>query len=152
MSDTIFSILIDMAEKERGQQSRRLADAISRLNSAKEQLAMLEKYCADYSNQRARRAADGTSSDGYRNFATFIAKLDAALAQQRRDVFMWETRCEEISVEQSNAHRRKRSFETIRDKRELDARVNESRQEQKSNDEFAMQKHTKREGGQRRFN
>ncbi len=150
MADTIFSILIDMAEKERGQQSRRLADAVSRLNSAKEQLAMLEKYCADYSNQRAKRAADGTSSDGFRNFATFVAKLDGALAQQRRDVAMWETRCEEISIEQSNAHRRMRSFETIRDKRELDARMNESRLEQKSNDEFAMQKHARQGNEQRR--
>ncbi len=144
MSDTIFSILVDMAEKERGQQSKRLADTMTRLRGAQEQLAMLEKYCADYAEQRAKRAAGGTSSDGYRNFATFIAKLDAALNHQRRDVAMWETRCEEIRVEQSNAHRKMRSFETLRDKRAEEARMDEAKRAQKADDEFASRSHARR--------
>lgn len=143
MSDTIFSILVDMAEKERGQQSKRLADATLRLQSAREQLNMLEKYCADYANQRVARATAGTSTDGYRNFATFMAKLDAALSQQRRDVLLWESRCQEIRLEQSNAYRKMRSFETLRDKRADQARQEEEKKLQKSADAFASRSHAR---------
>jgi flagellar protein FliJ len=137
MSDTIFSILIDMAERERDQQTKRLADATTRLQAAKDQLVMLEKYRDDYDVRRAERAQQGTSTDGYKNFQTFMAKLNGAVNQQKRDVDMWQGRVDAIRSEQSNSMRKVRSFETLRDKRELEARSLAAKRQQKLDDEFA---------------
>jgi flagellar protein FliJ len=147
MADTLFSILIDMAERERDQQSKRLAEATARCQAAKDQLAMLEQYRADYEKRRVERAAKGTTTDGYRNFETFIAKLNAAVNQQKRDLEMWQRRCDDIRAEQHNALRKVRSFETLKTKREHEARLLAARQEQALDDEFAMRAYMSRGQG-----
>lgn len=144
MADTIFTILIDLAERERDQQSKRLAEAMTRYQAAKEQLAMLEKHRADYEADRQKRAAKGTTTDGYRNFVTFIAKLNAAVNQQKRDVEMWHKRCDDIRAEQHIALRKIRSFETLKTKREEEANLIQARREQALDDEFAMRQHANR--------
>jgi flagellar protein FliJ len=146
MSETIFSILIDMAERERDQQTKRLVDMTARWQSAKDQLVMLEKYRADYEIRRQDRAQLGTTTDGYRNFETFMAKLNGAVNQQMRDVEMWKKRCDDIRAEQSNSLRKVRSFETLRDKREEEARALQTRREQQMDDEFASRSHATRTG------
>jgi flagellar FliJ protein len=137
MTDTIFSLLIDLAEKERTANGKRLAEANARLNAARAQLSMLEQYRSDYAIKQQKNAAGGTTGDSYRNYTMFMSKLDSAIVHQQKELAVWQARVEELNAANQQAHRKVRSFETLRDQRAHAARIMEMRAMQKNDDEMA---------------
>lgn len=63
--------------------ARRLAGAQQRLADAGRRLAELERYREEYQQSFGARARSGLQARGLREFQTFIARLDEAIAQQR---------------------------------------------------------------------
>jgi flagellar FliJ protein len=121
MSDTIFSLLVDLAERERNTTSKRLADANAGVTAARAQLDMLDRYRADYL-QRLGNRKTGSGAETLRNFNAFILKLDSAISQQQRELAAWEQRCREIIDAERAAQRKLLSFETLRDRKSEEAR------------------------------
>jgi flagellar protein FliJ len=136
MSDTIFSLLVDLAEKERLAVSRPLAEANAKLAAAKEQLHLLQSYHRDYQMRMVNPGRSATDGQSMRNFNAFVMKLDTALKQQEREVAACESRCQRIQEADQKAHRKLRSFESLRDRRAEEAKAFERQRMQKQNDEF----------------
>jgi flagellar FliJ protein len=121
MSSTIFSLLVDLAERERNTTSKRLADANTRLIAARAQLDMLNQYRVDYL-QRLGNRKTGAGAETLRNFNAFILKLDMAIVQQQRELADCEKRCREIVEVERAAQRKLLSFETLRDRKSEEVR------------------------------
>ena len=139
MTDTIFSILVDMAERERDQQQKRIADAEAHLRSAEAQLAMLTQYRDDYRLKQVKTHTQGAAGDRFRDLGVFMEKLEIALDQQRREVTAWRVRCEELRSEHHAAHNKVRKFETLRDARAVEARTLMQRRYARLDDQLASQ-------------
>jgi flagellar FliJ protein len=123
MSDTIFSLLVDLAERERNTTSKRLADANAAVTAARAQLDMLERYLADYQSRHGNGKTSASGAETLRNFNAFILKLEAAIDQQRRELSACEQRCREVIDAERAAQRKLLSFETLRDRRSEEARL-----------------------------
>jgi flagellar FliJ protein len=123
MSDTIFSLLVDLAERERNTTSKRLADANAGVTAAKAQLDMLERYLADYQKRLSNRLEVASGAETLRNFNAFILKLESAIVQQKRELAICEMRCRDIVDAERAAQRKLLSFETLRDRRSDEARL-----------------------------
>jgi flagellar FliJ protein len=63
--------------------ARRLAGAQQRLVESGRRLAELERYREEYRQSFSARARCGLQARGLREFQTFMARLDDAIAQQR---------------------------------------------------------------------
>jgi flagellar FliJ protein len=123
MSDTIFSLLVDLAERERNTTSKRLAEANAGVTAAKAQLDMLERYLADYQKRLSNQLAAPSGPETLRNFNAFILKLEAAIVQQTRELALCEQRCRDVVDAERAAQRKLLSFETLRDRRSDEARM-----------------------------
>ncbi len=135
MSDTIFSVLVDMAQRERNTTSKRLAEAKARVDAAQAQLDALEKYRAEYNERQRARMTNSGSSEGMRNFNAFVIKLDSAIKQQKRELDNLQSKYDEIKAAEKIAHKRVMSFETLMDRRAEEARQIAQRAERKLEDE-----------------
>ena len=122
MSDTIFSLLVNLAERERNTTSKRLADANAGVTAARAQLDMLDRYRADYLQRLGNRKSVLSGAETLRNFNAFILKLDAAISQQQRELATCEQRCREVVHAERVAQRKLLSFETLRDRKSEEAR------------------------------
>jgi len=123
MSDTIFSLLVELAEKERNTTSKRLADANAGVTAARAQLDMLERYRTDYQDRLRNRQTTAAGAESLRNFNAFILKLDSAIAQQTRELELCEGRCRDVMEAERVAQRKLHSFETLRERRSEEARI-----------------------------
>ena len=123
MSDTIFSLLVDLAERERNTTSKRLADANAAVTTARAQLDMLERYLEDYQNRHGSRKPTTFGAETLRNFNAFILKLEAAITQQRRELAACEQGCNAVINAERAAQRKLLSFETMRDRRSEETRL-----------------------------
>ncbi len=137
MADTIFALLVDLAERERNTTSKRLADANAAVTAARAQLDMLERYLEDYQNRHGTRRPTASGAETLRNFNAFILKLEAAIEQQRRELSACEQRCKDVIDAERAAQRKLLSFETLRDRRSEEARVLEQLNNRRLEDQTA---------------
>ena len=137
MSDTIFSLLVDLAEKERNTTSKRLADANAGVTAARAQLDMLERYRSDYQARLRDRQTTAAGAETLRNFNAFILRLDSAIAQQKRELELCETRCRDVTEAERLAQRKLLSFETLRERRSEEARMLEQLSNRRLEDQAA---------------
>jgi flagellar FliJ protein len=136
VSDTIFSLLVDLAERERNTTSKRLADANACVTAARAQLDMLNRYRSDYL-QRLGNRKSGAGAETLRNFNTFILKLNTAILQQQSDLAACELRCREIVEAERAAQRKLLSFEKLRDRKSIEARELHYRSNRRLEDQTA---------------
>lgn len=61
----------------------RLAQLMATERQASDRLAMLERYHEEYRSAFLERLKEGITTDAWRNYQAFLAKLDAAIDQQR---------------------------------------------------------------------
>ena len=86
--------LLDLASTRTDEAARKLGELVAAERDVEQKLKMLEDYRAEYHERFVQAARDGLSPDAWRNYSAFIAKLDDAIAAQRK------------VVEQSRARRR----------------------------------------------
>jgi flagellar FliJ protein len=117
--------------------ARRLAGAQQRLVDAERRLSELERYREEYRRALRTRASSGLQAKGLREFQTFIARLDDAIAQQRallqhlhaeyaREQHQWRgaaVRSSAVGKVIENAEREERRIEDRHAQRELDERA-----------------------------
>jgi flagellar protein FliJ len=144
MSDTIFSVLVDMAQRERNTTSKRLAEAKARVDAAQAQLDALEKYRAEYNDRQRARMISAGSSEGMRNFNAFVIKLESAIKQQKRELDNLQLKYDEVKAAEQHAQKRVMSFETLMDRRAEEARQISHRAERKLEDERSASAYARR--------
>ncbi|MFN7222183.1 MAG: flagellar export protein FliJ [Burkholderiales bacterium] len=144
MSDTIFSVLVDMAQRERNTTSKRLSEAKARVDAAQAQLDALEKYRAEYNERQRARMISAGSSEGMRNFNAFVIKLESAIKQQKRELDNLQLKYDEVKAAEQNAQKRVMSFETLMDRRAEEARQISLLAERKLEDERSASAYARR--------
>jgi flagellar protein FliJ len=134
----VLKALKEIAAKETDLAAEALAEAIKASDEAHRKLDVLSGYRQDYVDNLNNLMESGMSAEVYRNFQSFLKKLDQAVAGQQ-EVIAFINR--QVSVQRAlwqECQRKKLSYDVLSqrsDKREYKV---QQKLDQKNMDEFAM--------------
>lgn len=131
-----LEVLVDLAEHR----SNAAAHDLALLNKQGEQnevkLQLLRAYLAEYRARLDELVREGLDGVRLRNYLSFLSRVERAVADQSAEVEKDRERIE-IGRERWQAEERKRrTFETLVDRRTRESRLADARIQQKQSDEF----------------
>lgn len=129
--------LLDLANNRMDQAARKLGELISGEHECQRKLELLEGYRAEYQERFLEAARNGIGPDAWRNFSTFIGRIDDAIAAQRAVVE--QSRQATVGGQQAwLAQRNKvKAFDTLSQRHQAVQAKREQRDEQRQSDEHA---------------
>lgn len=134
---TPLDSLIEFSRGERDEALNRLAAALADARGAEAKVRLLVEYRTEYDARRAAAVAGGISALRLGTYVVFLAKLDAAIAQQQDIARQRGARAAAERTAWQDTEVRLQGYATLRARRAALAAVEEKRKEQKQNDEFA---------------
>ena len=130
--------LLDLAQLGSDTAAAQLGVSNGHERDMDKRLQTLLEYRSEYTERMARVTQSGMHSIDWRNFREFIDKIDAAIELQRELVAKARIAVEAGQLHWHTQQRRLKSFDTLSQRHCAAERKNESRQEQKEQDEFAV--------------
>ena len=82
--------------------------------------------------------SNGMASSSWQNYQQFIQTLEQAIDQHRHQLAQWNTKVEQAVKHWQEKQQRLNAFETLNERAETSARLQENRLDQKLMDEFAQ--------------
>jgi len=136
-----LDILIELAQADSDEAVRQLGDTMSKRSSAEERLALLVRYREEYFAKFRESIKTGIHAEGWRNFQSFIGKLDRAIEQQREAVGSAHRDVTDSQAAVVREQRRLGSFDTLRDREVTKVEKRAAKREQTATDEHAARAH-----------
>ncbi len=134
--------VLDLSQMKLEEATRRLGELISGEQQAAQRLELLAQYRDEYHARFLVAARDGLTRDQWRNYQSFLDRLDTAIGQAREIVAQSH---QLTAVGQQNwVHERGRvkAFDTLAQRHQAKVHHAEDRLEQKNLDEHASRIHT----------
>jgi flagellar FliJ protein len=140
--------LLDLAQTRMDEAARKLGELICGENESQRKLELLENYRAEYQERFQEAARNGIGPDAWRNFTTFLARIDEAIASQRAQVE--QSRQATVHGQQAwLAQRNKlKAFDTLSQRHQAEQARKELKNEQRQSDEHAAKAFREREPGE----
>ena len=129
--------LIELATKESETATKHLGVCIRWGNEAQQKLDMLTQYRDDYAKRFEQNLAGGLTATAYRNFQTFIEKIDSALSGQQEVVRLAQIRIDEAKAAWQACERKRMSYDTLATRAKNEALAIANKRDQKQSDEQA---------------
>jgi flagellar FliJ protein len=129
--------------------ARRLGDLIAGEQQAAQRLELLGQYRDEYQTRFLDAAREGLTRDQWRNYQSFLERLDVAIEQAREMVAQSHQLA--AAGQQDWLHKRGRvkAFDTLAQRHQARVDYAETRQEQKSVDEHASRIHVAKASDER---
>jgi flagellar FliJ protein len=129
--------LMDLARRETDDAAKRLGAALKAVDEAKQKHQMLVGYRDEYINRFEAAQAAGITPMAYRNFQSFMEKLDTAVKGQLELIRHAEHRSGQEKTLWQAAERKRMSYSTLNDRAAAEALKLENKRDQKQMDEHA---------------
>jgi len=147
-----LQMVLDLMRNRHDEATQSLARLLAAERDAKKKLAMLQQYREEYTTRFREAAQDGLGQPEWRNFQEFLNRLDEAITQQHQSVSLQEAHTAAGQAEWRQQQKRLRrqqqkrlkAFDALSERHRASEARWESRQEQKTQDEFAA-RHNNRE-------
>ena len=130
--------LRDLAQKAVEQASTQLGQVRLSYQNAEQQLTMLLTYQDEYRVRLNDTLSNGMASSSWQNYQQFIQTLEQAIDQHRNQLAQWNVKVEQAVKHWQEKQQRLNAFETLQERAESTARLQENRLDQKLMDEFAQ--------------
>lgn len=133
-----LTLLQDRAVKAVEAAQKEYAQAIKKVDGAKQQAEMLQNYKQGYREGLDKSMEKGLTIDTLQNYNNFLNKLDEAIATQAQVIEMAEA---ELSVYRSalqSCQKKKLSYDVLIERANKVQQKAELKRDQKMMDEFAM--------------
>lgn len=130
--------LRDLAQKAVEQASTQLGQVRLSYQNAEQQLSMLLSYQDEYRVRLNDTLSNGMASSSWQNYQQFIQTLEQAIEQHRNQLAQWNVKVEQAVQHWQEKQQRLNAFETLQERAETTARLQENRLDQKLVDEFAQ--------------
>ena len=129
--------LLDLSNARMDDAARQLGRLVSSEQETETMLAMLLKYRDEYELRFRQAAQNGISRDEWRNYQSFLARLDEAIVQQDQQVNHSRQRTADGQKDWLSKRNRVKAFDTLSQRhRENECRI-EAKTEQRQQDEHA---------------
>lgn len=132
--------LLDLSQMRLDEATRRLGELIAGEQEASQRLEVLIQYRAEYHGRFMEAARNGLGRDQWRNFQSFLDRLDSAIDQARGAVNLSHQRTAAGQQEWLNKRGRVKAFDTLAERHEGRQRHAEQRRDQKAQDEHAARR------------
>jgi flagellar FliJ protein len=129
--------LIELATNEADEAAKRLGQAIRATEDTEQKLALLLQYRDDYGARFQSGLSAGITAMGYRNFQTFLEKLDSAIAGQQQIVLDARKRADDERSAWQASERKRMSYGTLATRAQKEELRQENKRDQKLMDEHA---------------
>jgi len=130
-------VLVDLAEHRSQEVARNLGLLIARGEEGEVKLQLLRNYLHEYRVRLDEAVREGLEGERLRNYLTFIARLERAIAEQSAEVAAAQARIDGEKERWREQERERRTFETLLDRRRVEGQRLEARSQQKQLDEIA---------------
>jgi flagellar FliJ protein len=142
-----LQVLVDLAEHRSQEVARNLALLITRGEQGEVKLQLLRNYLHEYRVRLDDTVREGLDGERLRNYLSFIARLERAIAEQAADVASAKARIDREKERWREQERERRTFETLLERRRSEGQRLEARLQQKQLDELATRAVTQRSTG-----
>ncbi len=129
--------LVDLAQQKTDAAARNLALLNVSTLEAEHKLRLLLTYRDDYYTRFQQSAGNGIDQAAWRNFHVFMAKLDAAIAEQRKAVMDSKRGVQTGQREWQAEQQRLKSYGTLVQRSQRAEATHSARREQREQDEQA---------------
>lgn len=136
--------LLDLATQRSDDAAQVLQKLKCAWQEAEAQQGQLETYLVEYQERLLAETQEGLSITQWRDYQTFISKLEAAIAVQREEVERCRLCWEQGQVEWRAREREAKAYGTLRERHHRREQANEARQDQRQQDEFARNLHQRK--------
>ncbi|MDB5815096.1 MAG: fliJ [Rhodocyclales bacterium] len=138
MSAKPIKILLDHAHTKVDEATRRLGELLASEHACEVKLEMLIQYRVEYRGRFMQAAREGIGPDAWRNYSSFIAKLDDAINLQQSVVN--QSKLQTATGQQQWMHERNRmkAFDALSQRQVANEQRKHNKQEQTISDEHAV--------------
>lgn len=133
--------ILDLSQMKLEEATRRLGELISGEQQATQRLELLAQYRDEYHARFLVAARDGLSRDQWRNYQSFLDRLDVAIGQAREMVAQSHQLTAAGQQEWLEKRGRVKAFDTLAQRHQARVIHAETRLEQKVLDEHASRRH-----------
>ncbi len=139
--------LLEFARKQNDDSAKKLGTLNVQYREAGQKLDLLLNYRKSYQMQLQNASRGGMDHAEWRNFLTFINKLDAAIAEQRRAVQYAENNRKTGCDEYQACQRKLNAYDTVSQRYQKIKALKQKKLEQKVMDEFASNRIARKNSG-----
>lgn len=132
-----LATLVELATRDADEAAKKLGACVRQREEATQKLALLVQYRDDYALRCQSDMANGIGATQFNNFQVFMGKLDQAIAGQRQVVDDLGRRADQARTVWMTCEQKKLSYSTLGERAAQQVLQQETRREQKANDEFA---------------
>jgi len=138
-----LKILVDLAEHKSQETARNLSLLVNRGEQGEVKLQLLRNYLQEYRTRLDEAVQEGLDGERLRNYLSFIARLERAIAEQAQEVARAQARVDQEKQRWREHERERRTYETLLERRRAESQRAEARQQQKQSDEIATRTATR---------
>jgi flagellar protein FliJ len=132
-----LQVLVELAEHRSQEVARSLGQLITRGEQGETKLQLLRNYLHEYRARLDDAVREGLDGERLRNYLSFIARLERAIAEQAAEVAATQARIDKEKEHWREQERERRTFETLLNRRRIEGQRLEARNQQKQFDEIA---------------
>lgn len=132
--------LLELSQARLDDAARELGQLLSSEQAGEKKLALLMAYRDEYQARFVDAARNGMGRDEWRNFQSFLARLDEAVVQQRHIVAASKQRTAIGQKAWIDERTRVKAFDTLSQRHQLRELHRENRSEQRFTDEHAAKR------------
>ncbi len=132
--------LLDLAQTRTDEAARELGERIANERDLEQKLKILEDYRQEYHERFMQAVRDGIGPDAWRNFSSFIGRLDDAIGAQRQIVERSRAHTAEGQQTWLEQRNKLKAFDTLSQRHQAGVARGEARQEQRLTDEHAARR------------
>lgn len=147
---TPLKTLQELAHTRVDEATRRLGELIASEQACEIKLQTLRQYRAEYQERFMETARNGIDPNAWRNYSSFLARLDDAISSQQQVVERSHTATANGQQHWVSEHTRAKAFDTLSQRQLLQENKLLNKREQQQNDEHAIKnfrRHHHEEGG-----
>lgn len=135
-----FKTLVELTTTEVDDAALRLGRAMRVVEESRQKLVLLQSYRDDYVQRFQSTMAAGFTPMGYRNYQSFMVKLDQAISGQEVVITDAERRAEFERAAWREAERKRTSYRTLETRAQKTEDKKIAKRDQKETDEFAARR------------
>jgi flagellar protein FliJ len=143
MAKDPLKILLEHANTKLDGAGVRLGELLASEAMAGKRLELLETYRKEYRDRFMETARSGIGPDAWKNFSSFLAKLDDAIAHQQSLVAQSRRQTADGQAQWVHERNRVKAFDALSHRQAALVTRRENQQEQKASDDRSMNRHVK---------
>ena len=133
--------ILDLSQMRLDEATRRLGELLADQEKASGQMALLVQYREEYYGRFMAAAREGLSPEQWRNYQTFLDRLDSALGQAEQMMAQSKQMTAAGQQDWLSKRGKVKAFDTLAQRHQARTDQDASRQEQKSLDEHSTRVH-----------